>query len=87
MIGEDMKGATLQEVLKVLYSQVDRKEFSVKSTVPRLGRLQLLGEVRDGMPLSVDVLLENCSNGSVGGICHDVGRGPRLRVCEKGSLG
>ena len=54
----------------------DRQELSVKSAVPQLGWLQLLGKVSNGMPFSVDVLLEHRSNGSVGGIRHDVGRGP-----------
>ena len=56
-------------------SQVDGQQFSVKGAVSCFCWAQLPGEVRDGAPSTIDVLLQYCSNSTVWSIGHNGGCG------------
>ena len=75
MICKHMECATFKKVAKAFDGKVYSKEFSIKCAVPCFGRSQLVGKEGDGMPCTIDVLLEDGTNCSVGCICHHAGRG------------
>ena len=68
MVSEEMKCPTFHKVVKMLDGKIGCQEFLVECTIPGLGRSQLLGEVGDGAPVRSNALLENCTNGDIGGI-------------------
>ena len=60
VVCEDMKTASLDKIPEVLDRNVHGEELSVKGTVACLGRLECLREVRDWMPMIVNVLPRLC---------------------------
>ena len=59
VIGIDMELVTCNEVLESLDCLVDSKKFSVDGTVLCFDVVELLGEENNGLPASVDILLQD----------------------------
>ena len=62
VVSVDMESATFDEVPKSLDRLVDRKRFSVDSTVLSFGVFKLLVEESNGLPVVVDVLLQDSTS-------------------------
>ena len=58
MVGIDMESAIFNEVPESLDRLVDSKKISVESTVLRFGVVEFLREEINGLPASIDVLLQ-----------------------------
>ena len=57
VVDVEMESVTFDEVLESLDRHVDRKQFSVESTIPSFGVVKLLGEKNKGLSASVNELL------------------------------
>ena len=72
VVRANMKCTTLEKISEVLNSKVNGQPFPIKRAVTSFCWLELFGEKRDGLPLSINVLLQHCTYGRVGGIGHDI---------------
>ena len=59
VVSVDMKSATFDEVPKSLDRLLDSKKFSVEGTIFCFGIVELLGEESNGIPASVEVMLQD----------------------------
>ena len=62
MICKRMECAIFKKVTKVFDGKVHSKEFSIERAVSCFGRSQLAGKEGEGMPITIDVLLEDSTN-------------------------
>ena len=70
---------------EVLNREIDGQELAVEGIVMRFGRFEFLGEVRDGVPLTANPLLEYSPHSYVRGISHHSELSINLQSLEDGS--
>ena len=82
-----MKGTSLEGVAKVTDGEVDSEKLSTKGAVSCLSWFQFLREESDWLPVVIDLLLQNTTDGNIGGVYHDVQWRIDLRMSEHGDIG
>ena len=71
---------TFNKETEVLHCFVNCQQLPVESAVASFSVCQLSQKVGNGTPLSVYLLLQNCSNGHIRGVCYDASWGIGLGV-------
>ena len=80
VVCEYMKVSAFKKMTEVFDHKIYSQQFPVKGIVACLSRCHILGEEGDGVPGTIDALLQDCSHSSVRCISHETCGGIRFGI-------
>ena len=86
VVGEDAECATFHKVTEVFDSQIHGQQLTIKSAVMGFSWFEPFGEEGKGLPLVINLLLEDRSYCYVGGISDHTGWCVQLGVDKKSGV-